>query len=313
MSAAREGKPIQVVADGRQAPVVAIPGELLTVYQPRLGPQATLLWINLRALTQAGRTVTDLEAELAPLLALPPAAVREAFSALLAAGLLEARPDGAFALVNPAAGDEPPVRPRLVVGRPVKRQLSSASGSAPDPLAAVVAESLPRAARQGSVDQEAFPMPPPQTPGTEDRTAREPAASVSWHSKEAALRAVIDFYQKRIGMLGPMQEDRLRFWVEDKQMAADVIAAAIEETATNAEMPRMEYLEGILRNWWNKGIRTYQDLDRNKRFARILGKADAGSDAAGHAGAPNAGAYRDVDPELVRWWKELYADEYDGA
>jgi len=64
-------------------------------------------------------------------------------------------------------------------------------------------------------------------------------------------------------------------------------------------------LEGVLRNWYNEGIRTLEDLQRSQR-ARVMRQA------APVEGAPNAGAYQTVDADAVRRWKEMFADEYDG-
>ena len=136
-------------------------------------------------------------------------------------------------------------------------------------------------------------------------TGGAPAASGRKESLEAALGAVVAFYHQRIGLLGPSQFERLRFWVEEQGMSPEVVALAIEETVQSARTPRMNYLEGILRNWYNEGIRCLEDLQRTQRARAIR-------PAAPVEGAPNAGAYRPVDAEAVRRWKEMFADEYDG-
>jgi len=135
--------------------------------------------------------------------------------------------------------------------------------------------------------------------------AHPEVAAERWDSMEAALSAVVAFYHQRIGLLGPSQYEKLRFWVEDQGMSPEVVAMAIEETVQSARTPRMSYLEAILRNWYNEGIRTLDDLQRSQR-ARAMRQASPVE------GTPNAGAYQAVDAEAVKRWKEMFADEYDG-
>lgn len=122
------------------------------------------------------------------------------------------------------------------------------------------------------------------------------------------MQAVVQIYHKRIGLLGPTQYEKLRFWVEEMGMEGAVVALAIEETVRSADVPRISYLEGILRNWYNDGIRTLADVHERKRASRVLSDSAA---AGAPEGTPNADAYRSVSPELVAKWKELYPDEYD--
>lgn len=138
--------------------------------------------------------------------------------------------------------------------------------------------------------------------------------------EEAAdLQAVVAIYHKWIGLMGEAQYERLRYWLESMGMGADVIAVAIRQAAVQAPRPRMSYVEGILRNWYNDGIRTLEDLAEQGQLAEVMesagkGRAGRGSGAGGAApvpeGAANAAAYRPVDPDQVARWKELYPDEY---
>lgn len=126
------------------------------------------------------------------------------------------------------------------------------------------------------------------------------------------MEAVVQYYHKKIGMLGPTQFEKLRFWVQEQKMAGEVVALAIEETVRSAEHPRIEYLEGILRNWYNDGIHTLADLMKQKHVSRVLsGTGPAPSSSM--EGVANAAAYQRVDPEMVKKWKELYPDEYDNS
>ncbi|MFS8524909.1 MAG: DnaD domain protein, partial [Limnochordales bacterium] len=139
---------------------------------------------------------------------------------------------------------------------------------------------------------------PPVAGGAADGGTAPPAP-------DSGLEAVVAFYHQRIGLLGPSQFEKLRFWLEEMGMSPDVIALAIEETVQNAKTPRMNYLEAVLRNWYNDGVRTVADLQRSRqsRASALPQRSE---------GAPNAAAYDSVDPDAVRRWKEMYADEYDG-
>ena len=55
-------------------------------------------------------------------------------------------------------------------------------------------------------------------------------------------------------------------------MGADVVALAIHEMARSAPTPRIQYLEGILRNWYNDGVRTMADMIKRKKSTRAAGE-----------------------------------------
>src|SRR5690606_29319636 len=80
------------------------------------------------------------------------------------------------------------------------------------------------------------------------------------------LKRVASHYQRRIGMLGPTQYEKLRFWLDEQGMEADVICVAIDEAIEQHERTadpqkrRIGYIEGILRNWFNDGVRTLEDV-----------------------------------------------------
>ena len=98
--------------------------------------------------------------------------------------------------------------------------------------------------------------------------------------------------------------------MEHKKMSADVIALAIEETALSAQSPRFEYLEGILRNWSNQGVRTVDHLIKKKIKVRALaGMQPEETVNETYEGWPNATAYNIVDEDRLKIWKELYPDD----
>ncbi len=147
------------------------------------------------------------------------------------------------------------------------------------------------------------------------------------------LSVLFDFYQKQVGLMGPVQEEKLRYWVVEQGMDEEVVVAAIGEMMKTSSR-RIEYLEGILRNWYNEGIRNLGELnDQKKRweeeqqkrskkktregrkspgFLKSLPGQPQSMPKEGYEGVANAGAYRKVDPEAVKRWKEMYKDEYDG-
>lgn len=150
-------------------------------------------------------------------------------------------------------------------------------------------------------------------PGT--GPAPSPREVAAAREEAADLQAVVAIYHKWIGLLGEAQYERLRYWLETMGMSADVIAVAIRQAALQAPRPRMSYIEGILRNWYNDGIRTLEDLAEQGQLAEVMGAAGRGRSERGSSdpipeGSANAAAYRPVDPDQVARWKELYPDEY---
>ena len=83
------------------------------------------------------------------------------------------------------------------------------------------------------------------------------------------LQEVCQAYEKHIGILGPSQVDKLRFWLEEPSLSkpVDVITKAIE-IASEAGNRRIGYIEGILRNWHNDGVKTLADIERVDGRAR---------------------------------------------
>ncbi|MDI3279823.1 MAG: DnaD domain protein [Bacillota bacterium] len=143
--------------------------------------------------------------------------------------------------------------------------------------------------------------------GVEEAAAPEPPPPPVDPQLEAvrSLERVFQAYHDHIGLMSPLHFERLRTWVEERGMHPDVVVAAIEETARTATFPRIQYLEGILRNWYNDGIRTPADL----KLLQPLSSPER-RQQEDYEGAPNALAYRRVESEAVRRWKELYKDEY---
>lgn len=64
-------------------------------------------------------------------------------------------------------------------------------------------------------------------------------------------------YHAHIGAMGPSQFEVLRYWHDDMGMPPDVMVEAILEAKEQGKN-RIGYIEGILRNWHNDGVRTVE-------------------------------------------------------
>jgi DnaD/phage-associated family protein len=288
----------------KRPPPLAIPGEVFTVYQPRIGALATLLWLNALWLAESG-TEGDIELLLQQRLGLSFPQLMAAMDTLMEYELLEIAGDtGEYVVHEPLPATAAALKPV----REGQRALSELAGAGAEAAVSSPAEEALPAEGRGPMAL-AKVVPPEVRPADPDGIQQSPD-----------MEAVLQFYHKKIGMLGPTQFEKLRFWVEDQGMDGEVVAAAIEETVQCAHTPRINYLEGVLRNWHNDGIRTLKDLI-DKNVSKVLsgasgpgGSASSGSQSppSSMEGVPNAAAYQRVDWRLVDKWKELYPDEYDG-
>jgi DnaD/phage-associated family protein len=351
----------------KRVPPLSIPGEIFDVYQPTIGPNATLLWLNLRWLVhvQADGNIEEL---LQDRTGFSFRTVTEGLSALTECGLLEFAETGEYVVNDPLSAEAFEMlnwqknngtaasvdvsTPSETVGTvakfaPQPETTVPSSVTTPSPAAEVSGMSTPSQpsmevsevlsgktkleadAPTNSVDtnQGASPLsrknrrritPQSNSPVAESDTSVKAEAKPEHKarrndgaSRDADMDAVVEIYHKKIGMLGPTQFDKLKFWVKEQGMSGEVVALAIEETVQSAQNPRIQYLEGILRNWYNDGIITLQDLLKHKKASKVLSGGEE-SQPPSMDGIPNAAAYRRVDPEMVKKWKELYPDEYDG-
>lgn len=308
-------------------PPVPVPGEIFDLYQPKIGQTATLLWLNLRWAAHAG---SDFEIdEWAADLDIAPQEVRAAVERLVSSGLAELDVDGGLVVHDPLAREAfeaKPKAPEKFRAPADKSQVGAAARASLGAEAAAGARAEasgqgghPLGGQKGARSEEqreagaAQGQPVLRSPLSKRRRNAHMLKLVEEKPEQSMplnedMQAVVQIYHKRIGMMGPTQYEKLRFWVEEQGMEGAVVALAIEETVQSAEVPRISYLEGILRNWFNDGIRTLADVHRQKRASKVLGKGDG---PAGREGVPNAGAYQSVNPEWVAKWKEMYPDEYD--
>ena len=256
--------PVQwtVTAEGGREWPLAVPRELFTVYQPVVGGPAVLAWLNLYELASRPGFRGDAVAETARRLGVDAAGLEHIWTTERAGLLVQRTSRGA---VHAAAG-------------------RGAGASAAAANAALTAAAQTAAAAEATVSEEtaeAGGAAPPVAGGAADGGTAPPAP-------DSGLEAVVAFYHQRIGLLGPSQFEKLRFWLEEMGMSPDVIALAIEETVQNAKTPRMNYLEAVLRNWYNDGVRTVADPARGRQ-SRVGSAAQRGERASD--------AYDSVDPD----------------
>jgi DnaD/phage-associated family protein len=349
----------------RHVPPVPIPGEIFDVYQPSIGPKATLLWLNLRWLAHT-ETTENIEARLQERTGFDFRELTEGLSTLSACGLLEFGEKGEYVLNEPlsatafamskqagteqiATTSEPAIdapTPNVTPNPDKRTEASVTTNPKPQPPAPKVKLSEVKSAEVSDSDAEPSapekelaqnepaggtevtePLISPlsrkhrqrsQPPEAETTPVRATeikavpkAGRKAEDSRSADVEAVVQYYHNKIGLMGPSQFEILRFWVEDMGMDGEVVALAIEETVKSAKNPRIQYLEGVLRNWHNDEIRTLQDLLKHKKASKVLSGNEEEAPAS-MEGVPNASAYQRVDPALVKKWKELYPDEYDG-
>ena len=329
------GQPVRL---GRQSvPRLEVAGELFTHYQPLIGAAATLVWLNLRFAAALGR---PFDPGILKGAGLDDVAIDEALERLEEYELIARDGDGyvvheplsreAFAarFGEPEASADAPRR-KVKLRPPVVRDEAygwDRAGLERENGAVARASGngvLPNGQSPEVVqDEEALAKPVMRSPLSKRRKASrmlrlvEPEEQAT-HSENPDMQAVLQIYHKRIGMIGPAQYEKLRFWIEEKGLEGAVVALAIEETVRSADVPRIQYLEGILRNWYNDGIRSLADLHEKRRVSRVLSGDEARLRSDRHSdrsleGTPNASAYQSVSAELVAKWKELYPDEYDG-
>lgn len=288
----------------RRVSPLGVPGEIFDVYQPVMGVQATLLWLNMRWLEHA-QTEEDIEQALQVRLGVPFAELSESLEKLMRFELLEIGSEGEYVLHEPLSAE----------GFALRFGTSPQDEGAIAEVAVTSMQAEPSVVSSPEVQlKEQASEPEPSEAHEEPAAKEEPVKVKAWRSGEenlsADMEAVMDLYHRKIGMAGPTQFEKLRFWVEEQGMEGEVVAAAIEETVQSAQVPRINYLEGILRNWCNDNIRTLKDLVERKASKVLSGSGGKGAGQESMEGVPNAEAYRRVDPKMVKKWKELYPDEY---
>lgn len=335
----------------RHLPVMLIRPELFGLYQPVIGAGAVLLWLNLKYAADFARNPAKPRslAEVREELGFSSDEMERELQILEQWGLVERRPpgqDGPGALL---IHDPLPEAEFLALATRNWRFRRNAEFSAPLASGAdvPVAEGpTTKAPQPQEIGSAAAPTAPSGGPAeSSDGSQAGPRVSDDEIVEELEpLERVIAAYHDRIGLLSEMHFEKLRYWLEDQHMDPAVMIEAIEETARSAISPRLSYLEAVLRQWHQDGVRTVEDLsryreawERLKQGRREAAGAGAGlrkgasgapgarglakngrrpgderrpASGSGYEGMPNAGAYRKVDNELIKRWREMYPDEY---
>ena len=75
---------------------------------------------------------------------------------------------------------------------------------------------------------------------------------------------ISDFYQQEIGILSPSQFEQLIDYINLDSMEVEVIKKAITKSADNGKRT-FSYINSILRNWKNNGIKTIVQVEEEQR------------------------------------------------
>jgi len=322
-----QGREGNVRLGNSKVPALPVPEDLFTVYQPLIGYRATIVWLNLRLqATQEGPFSP------ATLLAsgLSEKEIDEAFDTLWTYRLISRSEEGEWIVHDPLPAEvlHELLALRAQRGESIEKAAAAQSSALPSPAAPrSPGPSAPPAKKEGAEAEERTALRVVSDAGAAERPVqRSPlskkrknhsmlklvdTADGAWGSENPDMRAVVQIYHKRIGMIGPTQYEKLRFWIEEQGLEGAVVALAIEETVRSADVPRISYLEGILRNWYNDGIRTFAQLQERKMASKVLSAEGGLAGGDSREGVANAAAYQSVSPEMVAKWKELYPDEYD--
>ena len=125
----------------------------------------------------------------------------------------------------------------------------------------------------------------------------EPAASLE-RVEEAELDSftwLVEYLSARVNAPSPEEKRKLLHWMQNKNLSHEVIAVAVEEMCASGVNPSFPYLEGILRNWYGVGIRSYNDLLENPYLTKVLGPI----------------ASRKVRNPAEQRWREVFPDEFE--
>ncbi|MCX7951042.1 MAG: DnaD domain protein [Clostridiales bacterium] len=76
------------------------------------------------------------------------------------------------------------------------------------------------------------------------------------------IKKIVDVFNSNIHNITPIEFEKLSSWLED--MEAEVIIKAIEEAVTNNKRS-MNYINKILNNWFNQGLKTKVDVEEYLR------------------------------------------------
>ena len=95
--------------------------------------------------------------------------------------------------------------------------------------------------------------------------------------KPATEKNIFDYYQSRIGVLDGYQVEKLQGYLSDDHLEPELVKRAIDRTADNGKR-NFGYINAILNNWAQSGIRTIAQQDEEQRiFTDSKAKKKTGS------------------------------------
>ncbi|NLA58104.1 MAG: hypothetical protein GX855_04265, partial [Firmicutes bacterium] len=199
--------------------LIAVPRELLTVYHRIIGNEAVLLWLHLQCFGE-NNLLPDIDALVAELNArtgFSPETVMLALHKLEQYELVEMK-DRVIKVRPPLTAEQFAVRfaEELAVSFDQGQITDEGLLHGTSEISAEKDDATTQAF-SGSMDLDLSDAVGPveeELPRSEQAILYKEAFS----SPEADFQAVLDLYHKRIGMMGPKQRDKLRFWVEESGM-----------------------------------------------------------------------------------------------
>ncbi len=71
------------------------------------------------------------------------------------------------------------------------------------------------------------------------------------------------------GTLKPVQEDLINKWFEEFNYPIEIILEACDKAVLNTNNPNLNYVNGILKNWYDAGVRTIPEIaEHEKSFSK---------------------------------------------
>lgn len=158
-----------------------------------------------------------------------------------------------------------------------------------------------------TIKEDVIELYQPKRPKKLEEPEKEVAVSIdqSLDDEQKKKEAIYDYYHERIGMMGAKEFMLLNEWMEVRGLNPELVAKAIDITAENAQFPSMKYLDGILKNWFNANITKLEDLETPRQKGTYFKK-----DRPRSTPQSSSPAYKSVDIEKVKKWKELFKDDY---
>ncbi len=116
------------------------------------------------------------------------------------------------------------------------------------------------------------------------------SSSIEQLEADTADETIFDYYQSRIGALDGYQVEKLQGYLSDDHLEPELVKRAIDRAADNGKR-NFGYINAILNNWSQNGIRTIAQQDEEQRSF-----ADSKAKKSGIFERPEYG--QGYDPEL---------------